>query len=437
MALGVSGTNVTIVVTDLDLQPRPRPAARRRCGPGGCGPTAGAASAGRRRRRRACRGSRRRPRRSCRRPAPGRRRRPGPWSTASRRTSASGRSPGSRRLVDVGRHDVERHPELGQQLAPARRRRGQHQPVQRRTLSRRRRRRDRRPGRAQRIVRVTASPAARSDGGLGDRQPRQAQRPAGPARQQRRRRRRRSAGTPGGGRRAAAGWRRGSGPPPRAAGVPCAARAGRPRAWRRTSATVRRDVVGAERQGDAAALGDVLVGLGRRQRLGAVALVRPQEADDLGQVHPRQQVRVGRRVRPAVRAPMPRPAGARPARRRSPAGRRRPSRTSSRRGSGWCGPAGPTGRRGSRSARSTPAIASGCSDCSSSALSPPMNIDASPWTRVIGLPGANHGSASGRRSRSRTSAPSGPAMRSKMAPPIDRRTPATTSSIAGRIVQSP
>ena len=58
-----------------------------------------------------------------------------------------------------------------------------------------------------------------------------------------------------------------------------------------------------------------------------------------------------------------------------------------------------------------------------------MNIEASPWTRVIGLPGSNHRSASARRSRWRTSAPSAPAMRSKIAPPIDRRSPATTSSI--------
>ena len=37
-----------------------------------------------------------------------------------------------------------------------------------------------------------------------------------------------------------------------------------------------------------------------------------------------------------------------------------------------------------------PAIASGCSDCSSSARSPPTNIDASAWTRQMGVPGTNH-----------------------------------------------
>ena len=42
---------------------------------------------------------------------------------------------------------------------------------------------------------------------------------------------------------------------------------------------------------------------------------------------------------------------------------------------------------------STPAIASGCSDCSSSALSPPTNIEASPWTRAIGLSGGNQRSS--------------------------------------------
>ena len=57
-----------------------------------------------------------------------------------------------------------------------------------------------------------------------------------------------------------------------------------------------------------------------------------------------------------------------------------------------------------------------------------MNIEASPWTRVIGLPGSNQRSASGRRSRVARLGAVGPAMRSKIAPPIDRRTPATTSS---------
>jgi hypothetical protein len=51
-----------------------------------------------------------------------------------------------------------------------------------------------------------------------------------------------------------------------------------------------------------------------------------------------------------------------------------------------------------------------------------MNIEASPCTLVIGLPGSNHRSALlTRRSRRRTSGPSAPATRSKMAPPIDRR----------------
>ena len=94
-----------------------------------------------------------------------------------------------RRLVDVGRHDVERQPELGQQLPPPRRPRGQHEPEADGQSS----------GSARQPVQDEAGPARRQgpadragddlaggagDGGLGDGQPRQAQRPAGPARQQ-------------------------------------------------------------------------------------------------------------------------------------------------------------------------------------------------------------------------------------------------------------
>ena len=47
-------------------------------------------------------------------------------------------------------------------------------------------------------------------------------------------------------------------------------------------------------------LGDVLVALGAHQRLVAEAVVRGQEAVDLGGVHPAEQVRVGGGVRRAV-----------------------------------------------------------------------------------------------------------------------------------------
>ena len=68
-----------------------------------------------------------------------------------------------------------------------------------------------------------------------------------------------------------------------------------------TSATESGHVDGAEGGGDAAALGDVLVASAAVSGVGAVALVGPQEAVDLGEVDPRQQVRVGRRVGAAVR----------------------------------------------------------------------------------------------------------------------------------------
>ena len=60
-----------------------------------------------------------------------------------------------------------------------------------------------------------------------------------------------------------------------------------------------------------------------------------------------------------------------------------------------------------------------------------MNIEASEWTTVMGLPGSKRRSPSGSRSRARTSTPSGPAMRSKIAAPSERRMPVTTSSTAG------
>src|SRR5689334_7272613 len=46
-----------------------------------------------------------------------------------------------------------------------------------------------------------------------------------------------------------------------------------------------------------------------------------------------------------------------------------------------------------------------------------MNIDASPWTRMIGLPGSNHRGPGRWWIRSRARSPSGPATRSKSAAP--------------------
>src|SRR4051794_4580548 len=57
----------------------------------------------------------------------------------------------------------------------------------------------------------------------------------------------------------------------------------------------------------------------------------------------------------------------------------------------------------------TARIATGCSVWSSSARSPPTNIDASPCTRVIGLPASNQRGPSRKWIRSRCLGPSGPA----------------------------
>ncbi len=56
----------------------------------------------------------------------------------------------------------------------------------------------------------------------------------------------------------------------------------------------------AQRLGDAGGVGDVAVAPGLIQRFGAVALMGEQEAVHLGDVHPLQQVRVGRVVVPPV-----------------------------------------------------------------------------------------------------------------------------------------
>ena len=57
----------------------------------------------------------------------------------------------------------------------------------------------------------------------------------------------------------------------------------------------------------------------------------------------------------------------------------------------------------------TARIAAGCRVCSSSARSPPTNIEASPCTRVIGLPASNQRGPSRKWIRSRCRGPSGPA----------------------------
>ena len=195
-------------------------------------------------------------------------------ATASRRTRSIGRSPGQRRLVDVGGDDPERQPELGEQL----RRRGEPDASTR-------------PGQARVTPPVSDRPGAagsaqRIDAGdglagrpperrLGDRQPRQAQRPAGPARQQADGGARRSAGTPGAGRHRQR--RVDDEVPGRRPGGRRAGELGpvglehRGRARRRSPA--RRPAPSAA--ADPAGLGDVLVGLGRRQRARAVALRRP------------------------------------------------------------------------------------------------------------------------------------------------------------------
>ena len=249
---------------------------------------------------------------------------------------------------------------------------------------------------------------------------------SGPSAAAGRRRRRRSAGTPGAG-------RRGSG------GVDDEVARRRP--GRRRAAQL--GPVGPQHRGDArrrsagtstapsavghpAGLGDVLVGLRRRQRARPVALVRRA-----GSSRPRRRGPTSAGADPTPRTAgrrgdARRRGGARPARRRSGAGRRRPSRTSSRRGTATCGPGGPTGRRGTRSARRRRPSPAGAATAAAARSSPPMNIDASPWTRAIGLSAGNQRSPSAAgRSRARSAAPCGPAMRSKIAPPIARRTSST------------
>ena len=145
--------------------------------------------------------------------------------------------------------------------------------------------------------------------------------------------------------------------------------------------------------------------------------MRPQEAVDLGHVHPAQQVRVGGGVRRAVGQladdPLVDPAddvdrllrvlGSRP---KVVAARKVLVR--------WSRPhMSPRKPECSETAR----IAAGCSDWSSSARMPPTNIDASPCTRVIGLPGSNQRGPSRPWIRSRCRGPSGPATRANSACP--------------------
>ena len=139
---------------------------------------------------------------------------------------------------------------------------------------------------------------AAHDGRLGHGQPRQAQRPAGPAGQQRDggdgdRRVRRAQGQ---------GQRRGGDEVPgRGARLGGAAQLGAVGLQQVVGLGDRaRHDVGAERRGHLPGLGDVLVPFGRRQRLGAEPAVRLEEHHDLGHVHPRQQVRIVGGVRPAV-----------------------------------------------------------------------------------------------------------------------------------------
>ena len=88
--------------------------------------------------------------------------------------------------------------------------------------------------------------------------------------------------------------------PPRAPrGVPCSS-GRKERSWSRSA---RSDSGGAgtpSARATTAGLGDVLVAVGSLERVVAVVRVGGEEAVDLGEVHPPQQVRVERRVRPAV-----------------------------------------------------------------------------------------------------------------------------------------
>ena len=163
-------------------------------------------------------------------------------------------------------------------------------------------------------------------GALGHRQPGQPQRqPASTPASARPRRRPARRTAPGRPAAAAAGAAR-SGPPPGPRACR-AARAGRPRARRPSSASVVGTSVAPSRRGDLGGLRDVLVAAGLVERPLAVDGVGPQEAVDLGDVHPPQQVRVRGGVRRAVRHLADDPLVDRGARRRPPAGRRRRRRT--------------------------------------------------------------------------------------------------------------
>ena len=150
-----------------------------------------------------------------------------------------------------------------------------------------------------------------------------------------------------------------------------AARAGRPRAPRRSSrlgasAGRRRRAARA----DLASLGDVRVAADLVQGRRAVDLVGPQEAVDLGHVHPGQQVRVGGGVRvPSGIVPVTRSwiAAHQVDRRLGVLDRHR---RWSPRGTARSAPAAPTCRRGIRSARTPPASPRGAASGGSLHASP-------------------------------------------------------------------
>ena len=303
-APAAAGTNVTIVVTTSTATVRAGP--HRDAGVDLVGParTAAAASAGHRRRRPACRGSRRRPRRSCRRRAPDRRRRPPPWRRPGGARARPARSPGSGVSSTSGGDDPERQAELGQQLTPAGRARRQHERQARSAIGRpdasgqTRRRRQRpadHPGhRRRRPARPSVASVTGSHGSRSGQRAQRGSRPTAAAGD--RHVQRRAARTGSGGLTTQVA---GASPGPPA----CWRSSGRyavehrAAARRRSPAPPPPPAPSATRRG----LGDVLVGLGRRPaspRRSAGRRRRKQSTS--ADVDPRQQVRVGRRVRPAV-----------------------------------------------------------------------------------------------------------------------------------------
>ena len=144
-----------------------------------------------------------------------------------------------------------------------------------------------------------------------------------------------------------------------------------------------------------------------------------QEAVDLGDVHPAQQVRVGRRVRTAVRGR----AADREVDLAHPGDHRLGVGGGGVGGGGdevWSAAADPTDRPCNPEWAATPAMASGWRDCNSSARIPPTNIEASACTVQIGSPGANQRSPSVSQIRRAIVGPSGPAT-------LDRKAEANVS----------